>query len=81
MHENDTKDRPVRDTATVTVTKPVDGSKVQRKRHGKNVKRAIKTTLALSDCDPRVVEVAQSARKPGQLLRVVSPNEIHVVNA
>lgn len=76
---NDERDLTVRDTATVIVTDTVDGTK-KRRRNGPNVKRAITTTLSLSDCDPRVVAAAQAIRKPGQLLRIASTSEIQVVN-
>jgi hypothetical protein len=73
------------DVTTVTVKKKavVDGTPVkQRRRRGTGTRtpRAIKHTIDLSDCDPRVAAAAQEVRKPGQKLRVVSTQEVWVVN-
>lgn len=80
MHENDTSDPTVRDTATVTVSEAVDGTK-KRKRNKKNNQRwAINTTLTLDDVDPGIRAMVLKVKKPGQLVRIVSPTEVLVVN-
>lgn len=83
VHTTETKDNAepvVRDTATVTVQKPVDGTKKRRRKSATNRRRAVTTTLSLDDVDPRVREAALQVRKPGQVLHVVSPTEVLVRN-
>lgn len=80
MKQNDTSNKTVRDTATVTVKKAVDGTKKRRRQATTNVRRAITTTLSLDDCDPEVVKVAKRVRKAGQVFVIKSPTEILVIN-
>lgn len=68
------------DIATVTTKDAVDGSKQRRRQSATNVRRAISTTLSLDDVEPGVRAAAEKVRKPGQLFKVVSPTEVHVVN-
>ncbi len=66
------------DNATVTVKDAVDGTK--RRKHGKHTKLAITTTLSLDDLDPRIRAAVMATKKPGQLIRIISPTEVQVVN-
>ena len=67
------------DNATITVKEAVDGTR-KRRQSGGYTRKAYTTTLSLDDVDPGVRAMAMKVRKPGQLLRIVSPNEVHVVN-
>lgn len=79
MHENEMKDVTVRDSATVTVSAAVDGTKKRRKR-GTVTRRAITTTLSMDDVLPSIAAAARKVRKPGQVFVVVSPECVRVVN-
>jgi hypothetical protein len=73
----------VRDIATVTVTAPVNGEKKRKARSDKGKKRtpkAVPTTLSLDDCLPDVQAAARQVRKPGQVFRVISAEEVWVMN-
>ena len=73
----------VRDTATVTVGAPVDGTKKRKTRSDKGKKRGPRrtlTTLTLNDVVPEVRAAAQATRKKGQKFRIVSPTEGWVMN-
>ena len=66
----------VRDRATVTVCKPVDGT-----RHRKaSTRRARPSEVTVLKVDPRVMEAARAAIRPGQRLVIVSETEVHLVN-
>jgi hypothetical protein len=67
------------DNATITVKDTVDGTKKRRQGTG-YVRKAYNTTLSLDDVDPGVRAAAEKVRKPGQLFKVVSRTEVHVVN-
>lgn len=74
----------VRDTATVTVTKPVDGTKKRRTRSDKGKprgpRRPVFDNLTLDDLEPEVRTAAEAIRLPGQVFRVISPTEVWVEN-
>lgn len=62
---------PVRDTATVTVSAPVDGTK---KRRVRALERRTRTQLTHHvQVDPQVLAAAQAACRPGERF-VVSPD-------
>jgi len=67
------------DNATVTVKDTVDGTK-RRRNVSTNTRRAITTTLSLDDVAPAIRAAPMAVRKPGQLFKVISPTEVHVVN-
>lgn len=81
MEHNDTKDQTIRETATVTVEQPVDGTKKRKRRSATNIRRAITTTLTLDDCDPRVVAAAKKIRKKGQVFVIEARDVIRIVNS
>ena len=66
----------VRDRATVRVGKPVDGT-----RHRKaSARRARASAVQVLTVDPRVMQAARAAIRPGQRLVIVSETEVHLVN-
>jgi|SoiMethySBSTD1v2_1073268.scaffolds.fasta_scaffold61181_9 hypothetical protein len=74
----------VRETATVTVMEPVDGTKKRKTRSDKGTKRGPRQrldTLTLDDLQPEVRAAAKAIRKAGQRYRIVSPTEVWVVNS
>jgi len=79
MHENDTNDPTVYETATVTVSKAVDGTK-KRKKPTQRTRKAVDTTLSMDDVLPGIAAAARAVRKPGQVFLVVSPECVRVVN-
>lgn len=79
MHENNTNDRTVRETATVTVSEAVDGRKKRRKPTGYQ-RKAITTTLSFKDVLPEIMAAAQAVRKPSQIIVIDSPTQVRVVN-
>lgn len=79
MHENDTKDQTLRETATVVVTTVVDGTKKRRTPSGYQ-RKAITTTLSMDDVHPDVAAAARKVRLPGQVFVVVNPTTVRVVN-
>jgi hypothetical protein len=76
---NELKDVPVRDRATVTVKKAVDGTK-KRRKPSKMTRRAVTTTLSMDDVLPSIAAAARKVRKPGQVFVVVSRECVRVVN-
>jgi hypothetical protein len=74
----------VRETATVTVAAPVDGTRKRKTRSDKGKKRGprrpVLNTLTLDDVTPEVRAAAKATRLPGQVFRIVSPTEVWVMN-
>ena len=73
------KERAVtlRDTASVTVSKPVDGTK--RRRKPTKGQRAVIASHSIK-VDPRVWAVAQSLCGPHQSIQIAHATEVRVVN-
>jgi hypothetical protein len=70
-------DRPiVRETATVVVTAPVDGS-VRRRASG--ARRLLATRVEGFTVDARIMAAAHAALRPGERLMIVGPNEVRTV--
>jgi hypothetical protein len=70
----------VRDTATVTVTTPVDGSTRRRARKAPTKRPKQVVAEAHLRVDKRVMDAAKAAMKPGQRIVLVSTTEVLVVN-
>lgn len=71
----------VRDIATVTVLKPVDGTRKRKTRSDKGkarVKAALHTQITV---DPRVMAAAKAAMRPGQRLVIVDSETVRLVNS
>jgi hypothetical protein len=69
----------VRETATVTVKKAVDGTP-RRKRRGKGKARLLSTETHSIKVDPRVMAAARAAMRPGQRLVIVDAECVRLVN-
>ena len=67
----------VRDTATVTVTTPVNG---QRSRRAPKITRAANRMVAHIKVRPEVMAVARQVMRPGQTIVIVSPECVTLVN-
>jgi hypothetical protein len=68
----------IRETASVTVSKPVSGKR-RRRAYPVNVTTRATTTYSLK-VDPRVMTAARSAMRPGQHLVIVSETCVRLVN-
>ena len=67
----------VRKRARVTPLAPVDGTVRRKPRSDKGQKQAPVDHLIV---DPRVMEVAKQARRPGQRLVIVDAETVRLVN-
>jgi hypothetical protein len=85
MTEQDQEQPTIRDTATVTVAATVDGTKKRKTRSDKGKKRGprkvVTDTLGLDQVRADVRAAAVACRKPGQVIRPISPTEVLVVNS
>lgn len=67
----------VRDSATVHVSEPVDGTKRRRAYAARQVRA---TTTHELRVDERVMAAARAVLRPGQRLVIVSATEVRLVN-
>ena len=63
----------VRETAAVTVSKPVDGT---RRRRASHTRRRLAVTTDQWQVDPRILAAAKAALRPGERLVLVAPGEV-----
>lgn len=68
----------VRNTATVTVSEPVDGRRRSRRPVTEN--RRLASTTGYLRVDPAVMAQARRLLRPGQRLEIVSEREVRLVN-
>lgn len=71
-------DLTVRDTASVTVSKPVDGTRHYRARA--TDRRPRTAPVQRQRVDPAVMAQARRIMRPGQRLVIVSPSCVRLVN-
>jgi len=70
-------DRPVvRETATVTVSEPVDGRRRRRAATGRRPASPVEGFTV----DPRIWAAAKAALRPGERLKIVGPDLVITVN-
>lgn len=73
---------PVRDTASVTVSTPVDGTRYRRRRRVQTRKdrptMSMGTTLTVH---PEVMAKVHEVRRPGEKVVIVSATEVRLVPA
>jgi hypothetical protein len=63
----------VRETATVLVSEPVDGT---RRRRASHTRRRLAVTTETWTVDPRIMAAAKAALRPGERLVLVAPGEV-----
>ena len=66
----------MRDSASVTITEPVDG----RVHHRSGPRRKLVTSSYSSEVHQLVMTKAKALLRPGQRLKVVSATEVLIVN-
>jgi hypothetical protein len=63
----------VRETASLTVSEPVDGT---RRRRASHTRRRLAVTTDQWQVDPRILAAAKAALRPGERLVLVAPGEV-----
>jgi len=78
---NDTSNPTVPEVATVTVKEAVDGTKKRKTRSDKGKTRPSVELNHHIKVDPRVMEAAKGAMRPGQRLVIVDAECVRLVNS
>jgi hypothetical protein len=68
----------VRDTASVTVSKPVD-NKVPRRRRSSSSSRSRSGDVETLTVDPDVMAKAHAILRPGEQIKIVSEHEVMLI--